>query len=986
MDAARRLSSLLEELEAGHVPVLETLDRCCDLNKACTQLAADGEAVPAEALPALRSALFAAGSRLAQLGRRFSAPLDEAALASIQELQPAFGHFLDQMSAACQLLHAGVELCRRLGDEVARQGLRRGVGLLLRGGSWVLQSCTVAPAERAESAALLLEGQLRLMQDLWSLDPDHMAGLVQPKELLSWLEDAVEATQVVHAPLLNRGSPPPIHCLSALADVCSILLTHPAMSGHRQLLQQNPDLALSLVAVLEPGLPAAAVALALPAERRPAGFTWQLAAVLANVLAMSELGDALQKHLGAAGSTDGSGGAGSGSRGGRGSGSATASAAAQRLLLAGSRLLDLAVQRQAEEMDAETGSVIVGSCSLLLGLACGCIFDAVLEQHNQGRWRRSQEQLCLVRTVRKAVAQLPAVLRLVSAGMPGQPPPPGQERQQQARQQQDAPTRQRLFGSLPGLFSEAATVCKYLAYAPTLLYAMCYRSSGPSAQQAAPREPPPLLASLADVPDWCAAAVAALRVLPHCAALADAAQRPELRSSVAPVDMSSPDKLAATSLTVAVHTALACEACVRDTLFAPTATAEAVHAAHDALWQLHSAFCRLADWLAAGGGSSLPGLQRQRLELVHPLASTHRAPGMLTARQFTLAAQERAPGLDSHVQEVRCAVMGRAWHALAAATWVALQALAAGQEAQLLQQPQLCLKLASCLVDVAASGPVAVAGSPELLHLLQAALHGAPQGLGADEDVRQAALKAAASSPRLCAGMLSTGLLGSILEAEEAASASGPRGRRGTSQPFGEAQWLVEPLGCLLMEGSHVGMNADSGGGSQEHDASAGGGLAAEAGEDEDAQACRLQVQRAAAALDSACTHQLGRTQHGRLDLPAMLRRLLPPAETLAAALQEWWARPEQVAAARLEAAQAAAVRSCANLRCANLGLEGGAAAGEGVGCRRCSGCRISYYCGTACQNADWRAGHRKVCSELAAERQRQRAQQQQRQPEEQAA
>ena len=34
------------------------------------------------------------------------------------------------------------------------------------------------------------------------------------------------------------------------------------------------------------------------------------------------------------------------------------------------------------------------------------------------------------------------------------------------------------------------------------------------------------------------------------------------------------------------------------------------------------------------------------------------------------------------------------------------------------------------------------------------------------------------------------------------------------------------------------------------------------------------------------------------------------------------------------------------------------------------SACRAVWYCGTACSHADWRAGHRRVCKALAAERQ----------------
>ena len=68
----------------------------------------------------------------------------------------------------------------------------------------------------------------------------------------------------------------------------------------------------------------------------------------------------------------------------------------------------------------------------------------------------------------------------------------------------------------------------------------------------------------------------------------------------------------------------------------------------------------------------------------------------------------------------------------------------------------------------------------------------------------------------------------------------------------------------------------------------------------------------------------------------ALQERVLPLCRELAAALHAWWQRPEQQPALQLEAAQAAARRSCAYLRCANLGGEGGPAAGEGVGSLRC--------------------------------------------------
>ncbi len=76
--------------------------------------------------------------------------------------------------------------------------------------------------------------------------------------------------------------------------------------------------------------------------------------------------------------------------------------------------------------------------------------------------------------------------------------------------------------------------------------------------------------------------------------------------------------------------------------------------------------------------------------------------------------------------------------------------------------------------------------------------------------------------------------------------------------------------------------------------------------------------------------------EQGRV--PQALRQLatqvLPQtAQPAALAVQHLTPDPE---AAQLELAQAAAARSCAYLCCANLGGEGGPAAGQGVGSMRC--------------------------------------------------
>jgi len=57
---------------------------------------------------------------------------------------------------------------------------------------------------------------------------------------------------------------------------------------------------------------------------------------------------------------------------------------------------------------------------------------------------------------------------------------------------------------------------------------------------------------------------------------------------------------------------------------------------------------------------------------------------------------------------------------------------------------------------------------------------------------------------------------------------------------------------------------------------------------------------------------------------------------SVAPLLLDHWCCPVAQEVAQLEMAKAAARRSCAYLRCANLGGEGGPAAGEGVGSMRC--------------------------------------------------
>ena len=109
-------------------------------------------------------------------------------------------------------------------------------------------------------------------------------------------------------------------------------------------------------------------------------------------------------------------------------------------------------------------------------------------------------------------------------------------------------------------------------------------------------------------------------------------------------------------------------------------------------------------------------------------------------------------------------------------------------------------------------------------------------------------------------------------------------------------------------------------------------GSLVEAAKDRDAGEAASDEQ--AAELDAAVQNWLADSSRSIAQHNAA--SWLPPFRHLAAALLAWWRRPEAQSAAALELAQAAAARSCAYLRCANLGGEGGPAAGRGAGSQRC--------------------------------------------------
>lgn len=133
-------------------------------------------------------------------------------------------------------------------------------------------------------------------------------------------------------------------------------------------------------------------------------------------------------------------------------------------------------------------------------------------------------------------------------------------------------------------------------------------------------------------------------------------------------------------------------------------------------------------------------------------------------------------------------------------------------------------------------------------------------------------------------------------------------------------------LADLLDAAEELASSSD--GSTAEHTTAGAGSNAATANGELGAAVAALQ--RSYDALDS------GESVESLPALAAMFVPAVTAAARVAALLLSAWATPEQQAAQQLEMAQAAATRSCAYLRCANLGGEGGPFARQGADSKRC--------------------------------------------------
>ncbi|KAI7844408.1 hypothetical protein COHA_002002 [Chlorella ohadii] len=326
------------------------------------------------------------------------------------------------------------------------------------------------------------------------------------------------------------------------------------------------------------------------------------------------------------------------------------------------------------------------------------------------------------------------------------------------------------------------------------------------------------------------------------------------------------------------------------------------------LWALHTSMCRLVAWLAAdpGGGRAA-------------LLANDRMPGMAYLLQGFSRVRQALVGEATRALKEGLLSQERL-HGMCAAHWAALQTLV-----------QMLGGLAGC------------------------------------GDVLSSIVSDLYTICRNCEPLLTDGsLLALLSEAFVQLATKLPQlpesSQRQVAKLLDHVAGAIPRAGCLVAEGVHALKALDAA--AEELDAPAAPTAQ---------QRLLLQQVQQAAGVSAGVGFENGASSATVLALLPAISDRLPAATRLADLLHQWWQpamQPERHKAAQLVLAQAAATRSCAYLRCANLGGKGGPAAGEVVGSKRCSACRAVWYCGTACSHADWReGGHRRVCKPLGAAR-----------------
>ncbi|KAI3433826.1 hypothetical protein D9Q98_003630 [Chlorella vulgaris] len=403
----------------------------------------------------------------------------------------------------------------------------------------------VARRGNAAMAALLAE-----LMDLNREDFALVAQLAAPEQLLAWLSAVASTLLALGSPSHDRGP----DLLLLLVKIVNTIVAEELFERHCEALQTNSGLQHNLVQVLTPALHVAAVAVQLPADRRPREFSWLRVVDVIDALTSEALFFTFCKQLA--------------------SSSGGISTLAQRVLQSTFQLVSAAPESCPDDLTSFSFADLWCSLSCLLGATCGHVGESILQQQQRGVAVPDFQRQKMVRLLLPALSRLPTALRV------------GEE-----HGTQDA---EGCAGAEIALHR-----WKYLLqFLPQLRVQEAVLSADHSSASADDGHRCSMIDSLADISEWCAAGTALLQALPHAvtvSALADQQKQAEEQPD-AILEDGVPEEIDYVACGIVDEIATYCCTVASGS---PWSAAHCA-AAGEALWQLHTALCRCICSVAAG--------------------------------------------------------------------------------------------------------------------------------------------------------------------------------------------------------------------------------------------------------------------------------------------------------------------------------------------------------------------------------------------------
>lgn len=465
----------------------------------------------------------------------------------------------------------------------------------------------------------IMKFQTLLMSKMFDLsvapfvDADEFfAGVAAPEPLLAWLSAATSAVLSLDGPLFGRGDqgrselyslPGPRHivkvccllqwCLAqasphvifcpraqsvvssqaqlALFAIVIDVVNGPIFKPHAAVLASNSSLQRSLSQLLVPALHPMAVAMQLPADRRPADFNWIMVSSVVNVLSADELYKAVEEQVATA------------------SGSAVSNSA-PRVLQSLVQLFVAAPASCPSDMEVGMHAQLWFYLFKLLGSTASMLTPTVYGQQQGSTAMTAMQRQHTLQQMLRALPRLPTALTVVLKA----------SQHQAVEQDVQFHWLKTPAGLMMGCCFNVLALLEQLSRGDTI----------PSAAaavlgQSSSLPQYPTLAGLHEVPAMCAASGALLRALPLAAQfLADLERREvgEEEADVASEALRSealellPEMLMgeACGMMSAVHHFC----CLTE---GRTWSAADCASAGQSLWQVHTTLCRCVNCLAATG-------------------------------------------------------------------------------------------------------------------------------------------------------------------------------------------------------------------------------------------------------------------------------------------------------------------------------------------------------------------------------------------------